>query len=68
MRSFGITLLVLALISGAISLIAVFTGNQYETANGVVFFGSAIGSAVLSCILVVLADIREAVRRMADKD
>jgi uncharacterized integral membrane protein len=62
MRGFGQTLLVLCIISGAISVFAIFGGNQYETANGVVFFGSALGGMLMSCVLITLVDIRDAVR------
>jgi uncharacterized integral membrane protein len=67
MKGFGKTLLILCIIGGAISLLAIFGGNQYETANGVVVFGSALAGMLMYCILITLADIREIIKRIAEK-
>ena len=68
MRRFGQTLLVFCIISGAISVFAILGGNEYETANGTVFFGSALGGMLMSCVLITLVDIRDAVRITAADD
>ncbi len=64
MKALGITLLVFCIIGGAISVLCIFTGNQYESANGVVVFGSAIGGIVMSCVLIALAEIIDILYRI----
>jgi uncharacterized integral membrane protein len=61
-RGFGQTLLILCIIIAAVSVLAIFTGNQYETTNGIVFFGSALVGMIMSGVLITLVDIRNAVR------
>jgi len=63
MKGFGKTALVICIVVGAISLIPIFTGNQSETANGIVVLGSCLGGILMSCLLIAVADIRDILLR-----
>jgi len=59
MRAFATLTLILSALGGAISLFAIFGGNTSESANGTVAFGSAVGGILMSCVVILLAEIRD---------
>ncbi len=63
MKGFAISVLVLCAIASLVGLVMAILGNAMEEVRGATYLGSGVTGILLCCVVIVLADIREALKK-----
>jgi hypothetical protein len=64
MKGFAIFILVISILAFLLGIFALTGNGESDAIQGAAMIGSGIGGVIFSCVLIVLADIRNAVRHI----